>query len=59
MTASCWEMLMLLGMHTYNDPQLVTELARVVRMQLLYHLPRLGSPATQDAAAQGLQQVLA
>lgn len=50
---------MLLGMHTYNDPQLVTELARVVRMQLLYHLPRLGSPATQDAAAQGLQQVLA
>ena len=42
-------MLLLLGVHIYNDVQLVTDLARVIRFQLLYHLPRAGRSDTNSS----------
>ena len=52
----CAEMLMLLGLHIYHDVQLVTDLARVVRFLLLFHLPRCGS-GDDSASEQAVDKV--
>lgn len=55
----CHEMLLLLGMQVYHDVQLVVDLTRVVRFQLLYHLARLSSSSSNVAnmAESGVNKV--
>ena len=43
------EMLLLLGLYINHDVQLVTDLARIIRFQLLFHLPKCDS--LDEAAA--------